>query len=44
MDEAEEDRDDQLHQNQVSRWSKFLDAPKEANPEEDLDGNNMIDR
>ncbi|XP_026199158.1 MRN complex-interacting protein isoform X2 [Anabas testudineus] len=44
VDEAEEDRDDQLHQNQVSRWSKFLDAPKEANPEEDLDGNNMIDR
>ncbi|XP_023276431.1 MRN complex-interacting protein [Seriola lalandi dorsalis] len=55
-EEPEEERDNQVSQTQVSRWFKYLDAPKEANeegePEEDnilmdrqqLHGINMTDR
>lgn len=32
---AEEYRDDQVSQIQVSRWSKYLNPPEEVNPEEE---------
>lgn len=52
MEEVEEDRDDHVSQNHVSRWSKYLDPPEEADPEEDnvlmdrqeLHSHNMSDR
>ncbi|XP_042273949.1 MRN complex-interacting protein isoform X1 [Thunnus maccoyii] len=43
-EKPEEPRDDQVSRPQVSRWSKYLDAPEEEEPEAGPEENVLMDR